>query len=114
MDKWKVGEYWSSANPGTKVLLLSVGAHQILSGEAHPHFIRWVGQSQAIPQWIACSERMPGDKQRVLVWDGEQLAIAVRFSGPPAFWGFNAFDFTEVTHWMPLPAAPTPQGGNHD
>lgn len=56
--------------------------------------------------WVACSERMPDGMQTVITsngfdigqgwWDGE---------------GWNSFDSHdvvpgEVTHWMPLPAAP--------
>jgi hypothetical protein len=43
-DTWRVGEFWSSASPGTKVLMLSRGA-EIASHEKHESFIRWVGSS---------------------------------------------------------------------
>lgn len=65
------------------------------------------GNSPVIPDgWVACSERMPDGMQTVITsngfdigqgwWDGE---------------GWNSFDSHdvvpgEVTHWMPLPAAP--------
>lgn len=65
------------------------------------------GYSPVIPDgWVACSERMPDGMQTVITsngfdigqgwWDGE---------------GWNSFDSHdvvpgEVTHWMPLPAAP--------
>jgi len=43
-DTWRVGEFWSSGSPGTKVLMLSRGA-EIASHEKHESFIRWVGAS---------------------------------------------------------------------
>ncbi|RAY51340.1 DUF551 domain-containing protein [Enterobacter kobei] len=65
------------------------------------------GYSPVIPDGlVACSERMPDGMQTVITsngfdigqgwWDGE---------------GWNSFDSHdvvpgEVTHWMPLPAAP--------
>lgn len=74
--------------------------------DAHSGYVR-PGNSPVIPEgWVACSERMPDGMQTVITsngfdigqgwWDGE---------------GWNSFDSHdvvpgEVTHWMPLPAAP--------
>jgi hypothetical protein len=46
-DEWRVGEFWSSARPDKKVLVLSDGAREIESHGKHKDFIRWVGSSGA-------------------------------------------------------------------
>ena len=89
--------------------------------------LAFFGQSQAIPQWIACSERMP------VANSGEQILVAC-FGGyvtSASCWVdddtgiiFEQWDGTrkadgderiaDATHWMPLPAAPSPQGENHE
>jgi hypothetical protein len=43
---WRVGEFWSSASPGTKVLMLARGVDEIASHGKHRDFLRWVGTSQ--------------------------------------------------------------------
>lgn len=71
-----------------------------LSGNAEP-----VSQGYTLPAgWIACSERMPVDNDLVLVWDGKYRYTCFRMFG---FWQ-SRIDETTITHWMPLPAAPTP------
>lgn len=42
---WRVGEYWSSANPDKKVLVLSTGSQEIQRHAADSSFIRWVAGS---------------------------------------------------------------------
>ena len=63
--------------------------------------------SPVIPDgWVACSERMPEGMQTVITSNGFDIG--------QAWWdgeGWNSFDSHdvvpgEVTHWMPLPAAP--------
>ncbi|MEG6142709.1 DUF551 domain-containing protein [Enterobacter kobei] len=76
-----------------------------------------VGNSPVIPDgWVACSERMPDKGQNVLIsvnFDSpliEPLICSARYTGST----FRRGDVTvkpgegveEVTHWMPLPAAP--------
>ncbi|MGJ5906652.1 DUF551 domain-containing protein [Enterobacter sp. J706] len=65
------------------------------------------GNSPVIPDgWVACSERMPEGMQTVITSNGFDIG--------QAWWdgeGWNSFDSHdvvpgEVTHWMPLPAAP--------
>ncbi|MCG0494849.1 DUF551 domain-containing protein, partial [Enterobacter hormaechei] len=61
------------------------------------------GNSPAIPDgWVACSERMPkfGD---YLVTDGQDFDVQM-FNGEQFIPGFVWED--NITHWMPLPAAP--------
>ncbi|WP_250902030.1 DUF551 domain-containing protein [Enterobacter roggenkampii] len=75
------------------------------------------GNSPLVPDgWVACSERMPDKGQNVLIsvnFDSpliEPLICSARYTGST----FRRGDVTvkpgegveEVTHWMPLPAAP--------
>ena len=46
-DEWRVGEFWSSANPGQKTLMLSRAAQIERDGE-HKDFIRWVATPSAL------------------------------------------------------------------
>lgn len=71
-------------------------------------------------EWIKCSERLPYDDQMVLVPIIEKdipctEILICRFikCERPMFrhYGFRGIkDFTEVTHWMPLPDAPEVEG----
>jgi hypothetical protein len=58
--------------------------------------------------WIACTERMPQEGQRVLIArDGETVPeIAIVFRG--MFLLYDSKDFVQVfpTHWQPLPIMP--------
>ena len=58
--------------------------------------------------WIPCSERMPKPHQQVLVWekDSEVETAELMASGEFYVWGWEGEVSPEVTHWMPLPAAP--------
>lgn len=65
------------------------------------------GNSPTLPDgWVNCSERMPEGMQTVITSNGFDIG--------QAWWdgeGWNSFDSHdvvpgEVTHWMPLPAAP--------
>ncbi|KMK16175.1 hypothetical protein ABW06_01605 [Pluralibacter gergoviae] len=75
------------------------------------------GNSPVIPEgWIPCSERIPEKSQSVLIsvnFDSpliEPLVCSARYTGST----FRRGDVTvkpgngveQVTHWMPLPAAP--------
>jgi hypothetical protein len=74
---------------------------------------------QAAQQWISVKDRLPEEKQDVLVWYHGSYDVAylqkvkpVKLQ-PPQFnniemfeWCFYDFEDVDVTHWMPLPAAP--------
>lgn len=59
-------------------------------------------------KWIPVSERMPESNGVYFGWDGKRVLEVYCFFG-----GFSANQFIhgEITHWMPLPAAP--QEVNH-
>ena len=88
--------------------------------DAHSGYMK-TGNSPVIPDgWVACSERMPDKGQNVLIsvnFDSpliEPLICSARYTGST----FRRGDVTvkpgegveEVTHWMPLPAAPQQEG----
>ncbi|HHK9616564.1 TPA: DUF551 domain-containing protein [Klebsiella pneumoniae] len=54
-------------------------------------------------RWIPVSERMPESNGVYFGWDGKRVLEVNCFFG-----GFSANQFIhgEITHWMPLPAAP--------
>lgn len=60
------------------------------------------------PEWVAVGERLPKDDISVLVFrGGTRIERTCRYAGG---WLTSAID-PPVTHWMPLPAPPAPQGG---
>jgi hypothetical protein len=74
-------------------------------------------------RWVSVEERLPAADTDCLVWArgiathyvyvtrwAEQREAPVSFSSAtiPVGLGWDDFDFEDVTHWMPLPAAPTP------
>ena len=62
------------------------------------------GNSPATPdRWIPVSERVPESNGVYFGWDGKRVLEVNCFFG-----GFSANQFIhgEITHWMPLPAAP--------
>lgn len=70
--------------------------------------------------WIKCSDRLPKVGERVLVcsvYGAVQHCAYYRDADDDNDFWQDTYDLAdgraldEVTHWMPLPAAPTPQGG---
>ncbi|ELY2523895.1 DUF551 domain-containing protein [Cronobacter sakazakii] len=57
--------------------------------------------------WIPCSERMPGRDGGYLTWDGRNVSNTPFFFGS---WQANQLIARNITHWMPLPAAPGKEG----
>ena len=69
-------------------------------------------KTQAVPQWISVSERLPtgklGSQTEYLVYETLNNKVQHDYFMIPSdesspFWNYY---FDNVTHWMPLPAAP--------
>lgn len=61
-------------------------------------------------EWIACSDRMPGNYITVLITDGDGIRSTAFWSG--SHWSVDVVserDAVVITpeYWMPLPAAPS-------
>ncbi|MBT1783131.1 DUF551 domain-containing protein [Enterobacter hormaechei subsp. xiangfangensis] len=70
------------------------------------------GNSPVIPDgWVACSERMPEEGDDMIVFTDEIVMSGVSYSKKKGFY-LQALEYDDdepvdnVTHWMPLPAAP--------
>lgn len=83
--------------------------------EAFARLVWAEAQQTAVPQWVACSERLPDrDGMLVAIYDTDAMLSPVW----PAKWdaenqAFSAgggwFEKDEPTHWMPLPPPPETQ-----
>ena len=65
-----------------------------------------MGVSKQEPRWIPVSERLPEDKQSVLVWCPEYKNIYCAYLEKEQWWIFGAFVQVvpnAVVAWMPLP-----------
>jgi hypothetical protein len=105
---WRVGEFWSSANPDKKVLMLAEGTKEIYSYGKHPDFIRWVDGRGAAPQ---------GVDERVLFeqWLGRPMMNPEKpshYNGRDVCtaWGAWQARATLVQHSAPRPAATDAEG----
>lgn len=54
-------------------------------------------------KWIPVSERMPENDGAYLCWDNRYVTTYAFIFGA---WQANQFIAKNITHWMPLPAAP--------
>ncbi|HID3451870.1 TPA: DUF551 domain-containing protein [Klebsiella pneumoniae] len=54
-------------------------------------------------RWIPVSERMPENDGAYLCWDNRYVTTYAFIFGA---WQANQFIAKNITHWMPLPAAP--------
>ena len=64
------------------------------------------------PKWIPVSERLPEEKQSVLVWCPQYKNIYCAYLEKEQWWIFGAFVQivpNEVVAWMPLPTPFEPQ-----
>lgn len=62
----------------------------------------------AADAWIHVSERLPGEDDQVLCWcEDETVAWADVSSHHNSFFTDMTHELLPVTHWMPLPAAPS-------
>lgn len=74
-DEWRVGEFWSSANPGKKVHMLARGI-DIENFGIHKDFIRWVGSSGAA---LSGRATIPSEADERVLMTAGQLAAFHRF-----------------------------------
>lgn len=56
------------------------------------------------PRWIPVTERLPDDDDSYLVWNGNNIFVAIYWGDGE--WMFDSYTTHEVTHWMPLPELP--------
>ncbi|QHW68675.1 DUF551 domain-containing protein [Raoultella ornithinolytica] len=70
------------------------------------------GNSPVIPEWIPVSEQMPEDRTQVILWDAEigEVTSGHYSHKTQTFYHCGDAIENEITHWMPMPAAP--QEGN--
>ena len=76
----------------------------IQSFEPGTKLYRHAQPAQAVPgKWIPVSERMPENDGAYLCWDNRYVTTYAFIFGA---WQANQFVAKNITHWMPLPAAP--------
>ena len=69
------------------------------------HANKTIEQLQSAQQWISVSERLPDAMHRnCLSYDGSEISWA--FYTSDGKWAIGNNLFTDITHWMPLPAPP--------
>lgn len=78
-------------------------------------FVSWqAAKAQAVPQWIPVSERLPDEGVLCIVfWVNGVVNNHFEYYKPTHIQGYFdsvidgcVLELDEVTHWMPLPAAP--------
>lgn len=75
---------------------------------------RAINDIPAVNRWIPCSERLPEDGQRVLIWSKSKRFFDVIFRANALMPSFDAKIFgkvytwycEDIIKWMPLPEAP--------
>lgn len=84
-------------------------AERVVTSDTWPVPLYEHPPAPAAPQWIACSERMPKPGDEVLIWDG--IDVCKAFRSHSRWWSDeHVWDGNDVSHWMPLPAAPGSEG----
>lgn len=74
----------------------------------------WINVTDKLPETKADGDAPWGKSETVLIWlsgYGVRFANYYLTNSGRKNWGINnmsGFDFTDVTHWMPLPEPPTP------
>lgn len=66
------------------------------------------GRQSAAPQWVSVGERLPEEDSRYLVMWNRNVTVMYFLCGGWNHSG-NRYELDAVTHWMPLPAPPTPE-----
>lgn len=75
--------------------------------KVQPLFTR-AAPAVSLANWIECSERLPQDREQVILWDSD---IGEHTSGHYSqqtgkFYSTGMIIDNEITHWLPAPAAP--------
>ncbi|MHA1045273.1 DUF551 domain-containing protein [Enterobacter hormaechei subsp. steigerwaltii] len=103
-------EQWLSQQTGT----IDVECGCVMT-EVFFHWLRVAyeaGNSPALPDsWVACSERLPEEGDDMIVFTDDIVMSGVSYSKKKGFYlqalGYDDDEPVDnVTHWMPLPAAP--------
>ncbi|EBT6688090.1 DUF551 domain-containing protein [Salmonella enterica subsp. enterica serovar Isangi] len=91
----------------------------VLGSLLESEITRLVGKEQSAPVipdgWVACSERMPEAGDDMIVFTDDIVMSGVSYSKKKGFY-LQALEYDDdepvdnVTHWMPLPAAPQQEG----
>lgn len=115
----KIGYIFITAEGGTAFSISDVPVPGMtLAGPVYAPAVKAGGQQNApqnipkiIPGWIPVSERMPIEFEAVIAFDGDQVYGEAMYSSDDGFTidGYEPCDrlnLQNVTHWMPLPAAP--------
>ncbi len=62
-----------------------------------------------VTRWIKCSDRMPDERQEVIVMDAERNEVQsgmIYHDGRFVDFNEEYYEVENPSHWMPLPAAP--------
>jgi len=57
--------------------------------------------------WISIEERLPEAHQDVLLWTAGQQEVRLGWRADSDAWATWNEAFADVSHWMPLPTAPS-------
>lgn len=64
--------------------------------------------------WIRVEDQLPEDRVEILVFNGDACSVTIYLSEFYSNYGYHQwshmdeqYDYSKVTHWMPLPDRPT-------
>ena len=84
-------------------------AHKLVLDDKQIHAFANAIREQKVPQWISVKERLPdSETKQVFAWDYDEQRVAC-CEFPHGWQDMLKHDY--ITHWMPLPAAPTREEG---
>lgn len=58
-------------------------------------------------RWISIDDRLPEIEQDVLLWTTRSREVRVGWRCESNEWATWSEEFTDVSHWMPLPSPPS-------
>lgn len=99
----KTREFVFMGKPISYWLALNAHAEQM----DYAKLIEKIAELEAAQRWISVSEQLPKEMQEVLVSVGVKLSIMYHSR---VGWTDEWFIDNDVTHWMPLPQLPKPEG----